>query len=113
MDGSWSGFAEDLCIKESVRGHTTDEAGELLDSMGTSINRRLEEYTYKHNRRQLEIAPSMRKRGASKALARARQNEMGKVLPHARHLGGRLSYNDSISEELLNRGQQGRVWMVL
>ena len=66
MDGSWSGFADDLFIKDEISDHTAETARDIILSNASSLDETLAEDRYKHNLRKLEIVPSIRRHGGTK-----------------------------------------------
>ena len=63
MDGSWSGFADDLFIKDEIPDHTAESANNA-----PSLDETLAEDRYKQNLRKLEIVPSIRRYGEQRRL---------------------------------------------
>ena len=60
IDGSWSGFADDLFIKDDVPDHTAESAKDIIIDNAKSLDAALAEDRYKQNLRKLEIVPSIR-----------------------------------------------------
>ena len=63
VDGSWSGFADDLFIKDEVPEHTAESAKDIIMDNAESLDAALAEDRYKQYLRKLEIVPSIRRYG--------------------------------------------------
>ena len=61
IDGSWSGFADDLFIKDEVPDHTAESAKDIIMNNAGSLDAALAEDRYKQNLRKVEIVPSIRR----------------------------------------------------
>ena len=66
VDGPWSGFADDLVIKDELPDHTAESAKDIIVSNAASVDETLAEDRYKQNLRKLEIVPSIRRYGEQK-----------------------------------------------
>ena len=98
VDGSWSGFADDLFTKEVLPDHTADYAKDVILNNAAALDNSLAEDRYKHNLRKLEIMPSIRRYGE-----RIRLKPLvpfGKIQGRARHIGGRYAFNGSNYAEI-------------
>ena len=67
MDGSWSGFADDLLIKDVLPDHTADSAKDVSNN-AASLDNTLAEDRYKQKLRKLETVPSIRRHGEQRRL---------------------------------------------
>ena len=65
VDGSWSGFADDLFIKDELPDHTAESANDIIVSNAASLDETLAEDRYHQNVRKLEIVPSILRYGRS------------------------------------------------
>ena len=83
IDGSWSGFADDLFIKDEVPDHTAESAKDIIIDNAESLDAALAEDRYKQNLRKLEIVPSIRGYREQRRLAALVL--FGKILGRARH----------------------------
>ena len=63
VDGSWSGIADDLFIKDEIPDHTVETAKGIILTNASSLDETLAEDRYKQNLRKLEIVPSIRRNG--------------------------------------------------
>ena len=61
MDGSWSGFADDLFTKNEINDHTADTAKDNILDNAASLDATLEEDRYKQNLGKLVIVPCIRR----------------------------------------------------
>ena len=61
VDGSWSGFADDLFIKDVLPDHTADSAKDVILNDAESLDNTLAEGRYKQNLPKFEIVPSIRR----------------------------------------------------
>ena len=68
MDGSRSGFADDLFIKGELPDHTAESAKDIILNNASSLDETLAEDRYKQNLRTLEIVPSIRRYGEQRRL---------------------------------------------
>ena len=68
VDGSWSGFADDLFIKDVLPDHTADSAKDVILNNAASLDNTLAEERYKQIRRKLKILPSIRRYGEQRRL---------------------------------------------
>ena len=68
VDGSWSGFADDLFIKDEVPDHTAESAKDIIMDNAGSLDAALAEDKYKQNLRKLEIVPRIRRYGEQRRL---------------------------------------------
>ena len=98
VDGSRSGFADDLFIKGEVPEHTAESAKDIIIVNTESLDAALAEDRYKQNLRKLEIVLSLRRYGERRRLTAL--IPYGKVLGRARHLGGRYAFNWSNKAEI-------------
>ena len=57
-DGSWSGFADDLFIKDVLPDHTAHSAKDAILNNAASLDNTVVKDRYKQNLRKLEIVPS-------------------------------------------------------
>ena len=87
MDGSWSGFADDMFIKDVLPDHPADSAKAVILNDTASLDNMLAEDRYKQNLRKLEIVPSIRRDGEQRRLTS--QVPFGNILSRARHLACR------------------------
>ena len=79
MDGAWSGFADDLFIKDALPDQTADPAKDVILNNAASLDNTLAEDRYKQNLRKLEIVPSIRRYGRQgKAYAHAATESHGR-----------------------------------
>ena len=60
VDCAWSGFADDLFIKNEVPEHTAEAAKDIIMDNAESLDAALAEDRYKQNLRKPEISPSER-----------------------------------------------------
>ena len=90
VDGSWSGFTDDLFIKDEILDHTAETAKDIILNNASSLDETLAEDRYKQNLRKLEILPSIRRYWEQRRLTSL--VPFGKILGRAGHLGGRCSY---------------------
>ena len=98
VDGSWSGFADDLFIKDELPDPTADSAKDVILNNAASLNKTLAEDWYKQIRRKFKILPSIRRYGEQRRLTSV--VPFGKFLGRARHLGGRYAFNGSKKAEI-------------
>ena len=90
VDGSWSGFADDLFIKDEIADHTAETAKDII------LDETLAEDRYKQNLRKLEIVPSIRRYGeqgrltSGKILGRAEASRREKFIQREQQNGNRL-----------------------
>ena len=103
MDGSWSGFADDLFIKDEVLDHTAESAKDIIIDNAESLDAALAEDRYKQNLRKLEIVPSIRGYREQRRLTSL--VPFGKILGRARHFGGRYAFNGNNKAEIECRMQ--------
>ena len=68
VDGSWSGFADDLFIKDKVPENTAESAKDIIMDNAESLDAALAEDKYKQNLRKLEIVPSVHRYGEQRRL---------------------------------------------
>ena len=61
MDGSWSGLADDLFIKDELPDHTAKSAKDIILNTAASLDETLAGDRCKQNLRKLEIVPSIRR----------------------------------------------------
>ena len=85
MDGSWSGFADVLSIKDEVPDHTAEPVKDIILSNAASLDKTLAEDKYKQNLRKLEIVPNIRRYGDQRRLTSL--VPLGRILIKAKHLG--------------------------
>ena len=83
VDGSWSGFADNLFIKDMLPDHTADSAKDVTLNNAASLDNTLAEDWHKQNRRKLETLPSIRRYGGQRRLTSL--DPFGKILGRARH----------------------------
>ena len=98
MDGSWSGFADVLSIKDEVPDHTAEPVKDIILSNAASLDKTLAEDKYKQNLRKLEIVPNIRRNGDQRRLTSL--VPLGRILVKAKHLGGRYAFNGSNKAEI-------------
>ena len=98
VDGSCSGFADDLFIKDELPDHTAESTEDIILNNAASLDETLAEDRYKQNLRKLEIVSSIRRDGGQRRLTSL--VPFGKVLGRTRHLGGRYSFNGSNKAEI-------------
>ena len=77
VDGSWSGFADDLFIKDEISDHTVETAKDIILNNASTLDETLAEDRYKQNLRKLEIVSSIRRHGEQRRLT------SGKILGEA------------------------------
>ena len=98
VDCAWSGFADDLFIKNEVPEHTAEAAKDIIMDNAESLDAALAEDRYKQNLRKPEIVPSIRRYGGERRLTAL--IPFGQVLGTARHFGGRHAFNGSNKAEI-------------
>ena len=99
----WSGFADDLFIKDVLPNRTAGAAKDVILNNAASLHNTPAEGRYKQNLRKLEIVPSIRRYGEQIRLTSL--VPFGKILGRAKHLGGRYAFNGSNSAEIECRQQ--------
>ena len=103
VDGPWSGFADDLFLKDVLPDHTADSAKDVLLNNAASLENTLAEDRYNQNLRKLKIVPIIRRYGEQRRLTSL--VPFGKILSGARHTGGRYAFNGSNKAEIVCRLQ--------
>ena len=93
VDGSWSGFSDDLFIKDELPDHTAESGKDVILGNAASLDETLAEDRHKQNLRKLEIVPSIRRYGEQRRVTSL--VPFGKILGTARHLGGLHAFNGS------------------
>ena len=68
MDGSWSGFADDLFIKDELPDHTAESAKDIIIEQRSVTGRNAGRGQVLKNLRKLEIVPSIRQYGERRRL---------------------------------------------
>ena len=68
MDGSWSGFADDLFIEHELPDHTAESGKDIIVSNAASLDEMLAEDRYQQHLRKLKIVPSFRRYGEQRRL---------------------------------------------
>ena len=97
VDGSWSGFADDLFIKDVLSDHKANAAKDVILNNAASLDHTLAEDQYKQNLRKLEIVPSIRRNGERRRLTPLVALERSKVEPGTRSHRARHSEPDAPS----------------
>ena len=112
IDGSWSGFSEDIFIKDEALDHTADAAKDIIMDNAESLDAALAGDRYKQNLRMLEIVPSIRRYREQRRLTAL--VPFGKILGRARHLGGRYAFNGgSKAETAFRLHAMAAIWAAL
>ena len=68
MDGSWSGFADDLFIKDELPDHTAESAKDIIIEQRSVTGRNGGRGQVLKNLRKLETVPSIRQYGERRRL---------------------------------------------
>ena len=97
VDGSWSGSADDLFVKDELPDHTAESAKDIILNNATSLDATLSEDRYKQNLRKLETVRSIHRYVKQRRLTSL---VFGKILGRARHLGGCHAFNGSNEAEI-------------
>ena len=98
VDGSWSGIADDLFLKDELPHHTAEAARDIILNNAASFDATLAEDRYKQKLRNLETVPSIHLHGEQRRLTPL--IPFGNILCRARHFGGRHAVNGSKRAEI-------------
>ena len=98
LGGSWSGFADDLFIKDVLPDHTAESAKDVILNNAPSLDTTLAEDRYKQNVSKLQLVQGIRRHGEKRRLTSL--VPFGKILGGARHLGGRYAFNGCNKAEI-------------
>ena len=104
IDGSLATFADDIARKLLVEGGTTAAAVREVKRNTESLSAAIAPTGLAQNVSKLDLVCHLRNGSQNLTFAKeAVQLELGSVVPHARHLGSRQSWNGSTYHETRNR----------
>ena len=95
VNGSWSGFADDLLIKDELPHRTAEATRDVILNNAASPDARLAEVRHTQNLRNLMCVPSIRRYGE--------QRQLTVLVPHGKILGRarrRCAFNGSNKAEI-------------
>ena len=98
VDGSWSGFADDLFIKDELPDHTEESSKHIILNNATSLDetpRGGQTYKIFVSWRSCQVSADIGEQRHLTSLV-----PFGKILGRARYLGGRYSFNGSNKAEI-------------